>query len=144
MGAIGYEFLPTLRATVEYHHYFDKKARMADNKQELLSGDTNEYLAGIEWDAHKYITLSAGYQNTDYGLSDEFQTDTSFYCDSYSLGFGARINFNQAWSLDVAYFWTNYKDYTKESANYNGLPFAGTDVYSRSNKTFGLSLNYKF
>ena len=48
--------------------------------------------------------------------------------------------------LNVAYFWTTYSDYTKE--NPRGLDGAmasmDKDVYSRTNKVFGVSVNYKF
>ena len=151
--AAGYEILPNLRASVEYHFFDDKHAGMAPvtladgttvGKQKTLKHGTHEYLAGVEWDITKRLTVSGGFQKTNYGLSDDFQTDTSFYCDSYSLGFGARLNLNEAWSMDIAYFWTNYSDYTKETASYNGTGMAGTDTYSRTNKVFGLSLNYHF
>lgn len=53
---------------------------------------------------------------------------------------------SKALSLDVAYFWTTYSDYTKE--NPRGLDGAmasmDKDVYSRTNKVFGVSVNYKF
>lgn len=66
-------------------------------------------------------------------------------CSSYSLGFGARVHFNEALSMDVAYFWTSYSDYTKSEEAYYGIPkMKGTNVYSRTNKVFGLSLNYSF
>lgn len=142
--AAGYEILPTLRASVEYHFFDDKRAGMLNDRQKTLKHGTHEYLAGIEWDVIKYLTISGGFQKTDYGLSDNFQTDTSFYCSSYSLGFGARARLNDALSLDIAYFWTTYDDYTKTSADYNGTGMPGTDVYSRTNKVFGLSLNYHF
>lgn len=142
--AAGYEILPTLRASVEYHFFDDKRAGMLNDRQKTLKHGTHEYLAGIEWDIIKYLTISGGFQKTDYGLSDDFQTDTSFYCSSYSLGFGARARLSDALSLDIAYFWTTYDDYTKTSADYNGTGMPGTDVYSRTNKVFGLSLNYHF
>lgn len=142
--AAGYEILPTLRASVEYHFFDDKRAGMLNDRQKTLKHGTHEYLAGIEWDVIKYLTISGGFQKTDYGLSDDFQTDTSFYCSSYSLGFGARARLSDALSLDIAYFWTTYDDYTKTSADYNGTGMPGTDVYSRTNKVFGLSLNYHF
>lgn len=142
--AAGYEILPTLRASVEYHFFDDKRAGMLNDRQKILKHGTHEYLAGIEWDVIKYLTISGGFQKTDYGLSDDFQTDTSFYCSSYSLGFGARARLSDALSLDIAYFWTTYDDYTKTSADYNGTGMPGTDVYSRTNKVFGLSLNYHF
>lgn len=152
-AAISYEILPTLRASVEYHFFDDKHAGMANvtlpdgtsvAKQKTLKHGTHEYLAGMEWDITKRLTVSSGFQKTNYGLSNDFQTDTSFSCDSYSLGFGARVNLTQAWSIDVAYFWTHYNKYTKETDSYNGTGLKGTDIYNRTNKVFGLSLNYKF
>lgn len=142
--AAGYEILPNLRASVEYHFYDDKHAGMLNDRQKTLKHGTHEYLAGMEWDITKRLTVSGGFQKTNYGLSNDFQTDTSFSCDSYSLGFGARVNLTQAWSIDVAYFWTHYNKYTKETDNYNGTGLKGTDIYNRTNKVFGLSLNYKF
>ena len=142
--AAQYEILPTLRASVEYHFFDDKNAEMLNNRQKTLKHGTHEYLAGIEWDVIKRLTLSGGFQKTNYGLSDDFQTDTSFYCDSYSLGFGARVYLSQSLSMDIAYFWTNYSDYSKTTDNYNNTKLPGTDIYSRTNKVFGLSLNYNF
>lgn len=142
--AASYSILPTLRASVEYHFFDDKHAGMLNDRQKTLNHGTHEYLAGVEWDINKYLTVSGGFQKTNYGLSDSFQTDTSFYCDSYSLGFGARVNLNKSWSIDAAYFWTNYSDYEKKSTSYNGSQMPGSDLYSRTNKVFGVSLNYQF
>ena len=142
--AAAYEFLPVLRASVEYHFFDDKSAGMANGKQKFLTKGTNEYLAGIEWDVTKHLTLSCGGQITDYGLSDDYQTDTSFSCDSYTLGFGAKLNLTARAALNVGYMWTTYDDYTKKSQNYNNTGLSGTNVYSRTNKVFGASINYRF
>lgn len=148
--AANYQFLPSLNASVEYHHFFDKQAGMADDKQKTLKHGTSEYLAGVEWDIIKYLTVSGGFQYTNYGLSDDFQTDTSFSCDSYSLGFGAKVNITEKLSLNIAYFWTKYKDYNKYMSNYcnTSLPnmpeLSGTNVYKRTNKVFGLGVDYRF
>lgn len=150
-AALGYNILPTLRASIEYHHFFDKDAGMANNKQKLLTGNTQEYIAAVEWDVHKIVTVSGGYQKTDYGLSDGFQNDISFSCDSYAIGFGAAVKISPKLTMNLAYFWSNYDDYTKETAatgkvgsGYNGTGMAGTDVYSRTNKVFGIGIDYKF
>ena len=142
--AASYEFLPVLRASVEYHFFDDKSAGMAGGKQEFLTKGTNEYLAGIEWDVTKLLTLSCGGQITDYGLSDNYQSDTSFSCDSYTLGFGAKLNLTERAALNVGYMWTTYDDYTKKSQNYNNTGLSGTNIYSRTNKVFGASINYRF
>ena len=92
--------------------------------------------------------MSCGYQNTDYGLSDDYQTHTAFSCDSYSIGFGGAINVSEKVRLNLGYFWTTYKDYTKEVAagnpGYCNTTLPGKDVYSRTNKVFGIGIDYKF
>ena len=142
--AASYQFLPMLKASVEYHFFDDKKAGMAGGKQKSLERGTNEYLFGLEWDVIDRLTISGGAQITDYGLSDGFQSDVSFSCDSYSLGFGAKVMLSQKVALNVGYMWTNYRDYTKKSEDYCGTKLPGVNVYSRTNKVFGLSLDYAF
>lgn len=140
-AAVGYEILPSLRASVEYHHFFDKAAGMANDKQKALKHGTHEVLVGAEWDITKRLTISGGYQNTDYGLADDFQSDISFSCDSYSLGFGAAVKMTEHLTMNIAYFWTNYKDYNKASETALGV---SATTYSRTNKVFGLGVDYKF
>lgn len=153
--AIGYKFTPHFRATAEYHHYDDKHASMANipgtttGKQHALTHGTNEFLGGAEWDISKQITISAGIQHTDYGLSNDFQSDTSFSCDSYSIGFGGAVKLMPNLTMNIAYFWTDYSDYTKSvaassSGGYNNTTMAGVDVYSRTNKVFGVGFDFKF
>ena len=48
-----------------------------------ISG-TQKNIAVLASDLPK--ALEDGVQFTDYGLSDDYQSDTSFSCDSYSLG----------------------------------------------------------
>ncbi|MDR0973997.1 MAG: hypothetical protein LBM61_08460 [Prevotellaceae bacterium] len=140
--AAGYEFLPNLRAGIEYHHFYDRKAGMgAAHKEQYLTGGTNEYLGGVEWDINDRFTVSGGYQKTDYGLSDEFQSDLSFSLDSYSIGLGGAIRLNESLRLNVAYFWTTYDDYVND-ATANGV--TNVDTYSRTNKVFGIGIDYTF
>lgn len=145
--AAGYEFIPNrLRGTVEYHFYDDRHAEMAGDRQKALRHGTHEVLAGVEWDINRTFTVSCGFQNTDYGLSDDFQTHTSFSCDSYSIGFGGAVNINSHMKLNVGYFFTNYKKYNRTQEHYLNNPQmpAGSDTFSRTNKVFGIGLDYKF
>lgn len=141
---VSYEILPVLRASVGYHHFFDTHAKMANNKQDFLTQGTNEYLGGIEWDVCKWAQVSAGMQRTKYGLGDDYMSDMSFTTSSYSFGFGAGFNLTEDLKINVAYFWTNYEDYTKNMDKYNGQAFPGTDVFTRTNKVFGIGLDYRF
>jgi long-chain fatty acid transport protein len=83
-------------------------------------------------------------QRTDYGISDDYQQNTSFACDSYSIGVGGAWNINDKMRLNVSYFCSLYSDYTKEQSQYQGLPYAGSDTYSRTNHVIGVGLDYKF
>ncbi len=142
--AAGYEFTPKLRATLEYHFFDDKNAKMAGDRQEELKHGTHEFLAGVEYDINEKFTISCGGQRTDYGLSDGYQQNTSFACDSWSVGLGGAWNINEKIRLNAGYFITLYSDYTKQQDNYLGTPYAGKDVYSRTNNVIGIGIDYKF
>ena len=135
--AVGYEITPKLRATGEFHFFDDKNAKMADNRQEEPTHGTYEVLLGAEYDINEKFTVSLGGQRTDYGLSDNYQQDTSFACDSYSIGLGGAWNINEKIRLNAGYFISIYSDYTKTSA-------IGQETFSRTNNVIGLGIDYKF
>ena len=137
-----YNILNKVRVMAGWNCYFDKQAGMSGGKEKFLDHNTHEITLGAEWDINDRLTVSGGYQNTDYGTTDAFQSDLSFHCDSYSLGFGAKMKIRKNLAVEAAYFWTNYKDYTKESADYNGTGIPGKDVLARTNRVFGLGVTY--
>lgn len=134
--AAGYEFSPKFRAALEYHFFDDKNAKMAGDRQNELTHGTHEILAGVEYDINEKFTVSCGGQRTDYGLSDGYQQDTSFACDSYSVGLGGAWNINEKMRLNVSYFCSLYSDYQKQ-ASY------GLETFSRTNHVIGVGLDYK-
>jgi len=135
--AAGYDFSDRLRATLEYHFFDDKNAKMAGNRQEHLEHGTHEILAGVEYDINDRFTVSCGGQRTDYGLSDNYQQDTSFACDSWSIGLGGAWNINEKLRLNAGYFITLYTDYDKPTSY-------GSEIFSRTNNVIGVGLDYKF
>ena len=135
--AAGYEFTPKLRAALEYHFFDDKNAKMGGDRQKELTHGTHEILAGVEYDINNQFTVSCGGQRTDYGLSDGYQQNTSFACDSYSVGLGGAWNINEKLRLNASYFCSLYSDYEKQAAY-------GTETYSRTNHVIGLGFDYKF
>lgn len=142
--AAQYEFTPQLRAAAEYHFFDDKNARMAGDRQEQLEHGTHEFLLGAEYDIDDRFTVSCGGQRTDYGLSDSYQSNTSFACDSYSIGLGGAMNLTDNIRLNVSYFCSLYSKYKVESASYLGTPYTGSDTYSRTNHVIGIGIDYKF
>jgi len=148
--AVGYNFTPQLRAALEYHFFDDKHARMYGDRQKELTHGTHEILAGVEYDINDKFTVSCGGQRTDYGLSDGYQQNTSFACDSYSVGLGGAWNINEKLRLNVSYFCSLYSDYDKVTVDksmgggYQGTPYGATETYSRTNHVIGVGLDYKF
>ena len=141
--AIGYEFEKNVRATLEYHFFDDKNAKMANDRQEHLTHGTHEFLAGIEGDINDRWTLSCGVQRTDYGLSDDYEQNTSFACDSYSIGLGAAVKLTDKIRLNAGYFCSIYEDYEKQCVPTRD-GYAGTENYSRTNHVIGLGVDFKF
>ena len=150
--AVGYEFSDKLRATAEYHFYDDKHAKMGNNRHEELTGGTNEFLLGAEYDINDKFTVSLGGQRTDYGQSDKFQTNTSFACDSWSIGLGGAVNLTEKIRLNAGYFITLYSNYDKSFAagnpaageGYYGTGFEAKETYSRTNNVVGVGIDFKF
>lgn len=142
-----YEVLDNLRLLAGFHYYFDKDARMANNKQRLLSSNTREYLTGIEWDIKTGITVSMGAQRTQYGLGDgSYLSDLSFVTSSYSFGVGAKIKVAKNADLNVAYFFTKYEKFNKEyettaKTGTQEVKMLNTDEFTRTNKVFGVGLD---
>ena len=134
--AIGAQWSPVddIRLNVGWHHFFDKKAKWYNNTQELLDHDTNEYLAGAEWDINDRFTISGGLQMTRYGLSDQYMNDMSFVVNSISLGFGANYKASDKVTLKAGYFQTNYDHYKRE--NYPAEGFS--DDFTRTNRVLGI------
>jgi long-chain fatty acid transport protein len=135
--AAGYELTPSLRATAEFHFFDDKNAKMGGDRQDKLTHGTYEVQLGVEYDINEQFTVSLGGQRTDYGLSDGYQQDTSFACDSYSIGLGGKWNINEKVALNAGYFITLYSDYTKQAAY-------GQETFSRTNNVIGLGVDLKF
>ncbi len=149
--AVGYEITDRLRATAEYHFFDDKNAKMAGDRQDELTGGTNEFLLGLEYDINDKFTVSCGGQRTDYGLADNYQQNTSFACDSWSVGLGGAWNISEKIRLNAGYFITIYGNYEKNfkagtpgTGGYYATGYAAKETYSRTNNVIGIGMDFKF
>lgn len=142
---LGAEYAPIrkLRLDAGFHYYFDKQAKTYGNRHKQLDHGTWEVLAGAEYDINKTFTVSAGWQKTQYGITDDYMDDKSFVVSSNTLGLGANIRVAQRVSLDVSYFHTFYKHKktTVSYANGNGTFNDYTADYTRQNNVAGIGVN---
>lgn len=137
---LGVEYSPikSLRISGGFHHYHDKAAKGAATN---VDQNTIEGLFGIEYDAHKVVTISAGVQRTNYGFSDAQIKDTNFNLDSWCLGVGAQFNCTDFMKINVGYFHSFYQDRNVENANEIQTL---SNNYNRKNDLVGASLDFKF
>lgn len=137
--AVGVEYSPinTVRVDASFKTYFEKSA--VDHRKMDQLGNTLEACLGVEYDVHKFITLSASWQSTNYNMKDAYMNDLSFNLSSNSLGVGVRLHPAKLFNIDLGYMHTFYKDITVADAK------AGkTDTYSRKNNVIGLGVNIDF
>ena len=136
-----YSPIDQVRIMAGWHYYFDKAAKQYGGKQHKIDKNTQEFSAGVEWDCCKWVTISGSWQNTRYGLGDEYMNDLSFNLSNNMIGGGVRINATEKIHIDLGYMHTLYKDKTITTATAAG---AKTDKYHRSNRVFGVGLNLDF
>jgi len=140
-AGVQYSPIQSLRLQAGFHHFGDKNATQYGNKQELIDGNTWELTAGIEYDVCPWLTLSCGWQKTNYNLSDSYMNDLSFVTNSNSWGCGARVNLGEKWAIDLGFMQTLYEDREVTTATAAGNK---VDLYSRTNRVLGIGVNYCF
>jgi long-subunit fatty acid transport protein len=147
------EPLKGLRFDVGYHHFYDRQARKTyfdangnrhDDKNQMLSHGTNEWLVGAEYDfgKDKRWTVSGGIQTTNYGNTDEYMSDISFVTNSWSFGTGVKYKINDKMAVNVGYFQTNYRDYN-QAADYRDAA-GSNNQFTRRNRVFAAGLDIDF
>ena len=143
---IGYSPVDAVRVNVGFHWFDDKNATSYNNRNKELKRGTLEYNAGVEVDVNKKITLSTGWQNTNYGLSDEYMDDKSFVVSSNSAAIGGVYHINKKMDLNVAYFHTFYQH--KKTSETVQLAADKSIVYNsdytRNNNVFAVGLDINF
>lgn len=159
-----YSPIDEVRFNAGGHYFFDKQAKKYGDTQKLLDHGTWEVTLGAEVDFAKNWTVSAGWQNTNYGNTDSYMKDISFATNSNSIGVGVKWQINKTVGVEAGYFHTFYQTYEKNSMNYNNASnivalaageetanalvasgaLQGKDKFTRTNRVFGLGVTLDF
>ena len=144
---VGYSPIDELRINVGFHWFDDYNATSYNNRnKKLKKRGTLEFNAGVEYDVNKKITVSTGWQNTNYGLTDEYMDDKSFVVGSNSVGLGGVYHITKKLDFSVAYFHTFY-DHVKTSETVTLAPGVSNTYntdYTRNNSAFAAGVNITF
>ena len=143
---VGYTPVDALRINAGFHYFYDRQATAYKHREDKLKRGTIEWNAGVEYDASKLITVSAGWQNTNYGLTDEYMDDKSFVVSSNSVGAGAVMHLTKKMDLNVAYFHTFYgHKKTTETVTLSETVKANYSAdYTRNNNVWAVGIDIKF
>lgn len=95
---------------------------------------------------NKKITVSTGWQNTNYGLTDEYMDDKSFVVGSNSVGLGGVYHITKKLDFSVAYFHTfyNHVKTSEEVTLAPGKTVTYNSDYTRNNSAFAAGVNITF
>ena len=144
---VGYSPIDELHINVGFHWFDDYNATSHNNRNKLLKKrGTLEFNAGVEYDVTKKITVSTGWQNTNYGLTDKYMDDKSFVVSSNSVGVGGVYHITKKLDFTVAYFHTFY-NHVKTSETVTLAPGVSNTYnsdYTRSNNAFAAGVNITF
>lgn len=140
---VGYSPVDQVRINAGFHYFFDCQATAYNDRHKLLDRGTIEWNAGVEVDASKLITVSCGWQNTNYGITDEYMDDKSFVTSSNSIGAGACLHVSPKVDVNIAYFTTLYgHKKTSETDAMTQQPY--TADYTRTNNVFAVGVDFRF
>lgn len=144
---VGYSPIDELRINVGFHWFDDYNATSYNNRNKLLKKrGTLEFNAGVEYDVTKKITVSTGWQNTNYGLTDKYMDDKSFVVGSNSVGLGGVYHITKKLDFTVAYFHTfyNHVKTSEEVTLAPGKTVTYNSDYTRNNNAFAAGVNITF
>jgi long-chain fatty acid transport protein len=138
---VEYALMPQLRAHFSYNLTFDKNANW-DGREKFVDSNSYDYAIGIEYDLTKAISVSAGYLRTKYGLSADYQEDSSFELSSHAFAFGGRIRLGDKLDIDLGGMLVNYQDFSK-TISY-GVFGSYPEKYQQATSGFSIGLGYHF
>jgi long-chain fatty acid transport protein len=144
-GGADYRIFDKLKISGSFNLYMDKKVNWGKNiylQDRTIDKNYLELAFGAEYKLTDNFALSAGYLNSNTGVSEQYQSDFSFSNDSYTTGLGFQWNMNKRLVFDAGLMLTTYKNSTKTFTE--AAPIGTyTETYSKDTFTFALGIGYK-
>lgn len=148
-GGADYQVTDKLKASGSFNLYFDKNVDWGPNvymQQRTIDKNYLELALGLEYKITDNFAVSAGYLNSNTGVTKQYQSDFSYSNDSYTGGLGFQWNINERLVLDAGAMLTTYKDDTKTfDSTFDPLAANGSynETYGKDTFTFAFGIGYK-
>lgn len=144
-GGADYQVTDKLKVSGSFNVYMDKNVNWGKNvylEERTIDKNYVELAFGAEYKLSDKFAISAGYMNSNTGVSEQYQSDFSYSNDSYTTGLGFQWNLNEKLVLDAGMMLTTYKDDTKTFTE--AAPFGTyTETYAKDTFTIGFGIAYK-
>ncbi|MDP2336985.1 MAG: hypothetical protein Q8N05_11175 [Bacteroidota bacterium] len=144
-GGADYKILSNLKISGSFDIYLDKNVNWGKNiylQNRTIDKNYVELALGLEYNLNDKFAISAGYLNSNTGVSEQYQSDFSYSNDSYTAGLGFQWNLNKKLVLDAGMMLTTYKDANKSFTE--PAPFGTySETYGKDTFTFAFGLGYK-
>ena len=144
-GGADYQVTDKLKLSGSFTQFMDKNVNWGKNvylQDRTIDKNFLELSFGAEYKLTDNFAVSAGYMNSNTGVSEQFQSDFSFSDDSYTTGLGFQWNMNKRLVLDAGMMLTTYKNSTK---TFTEAAPIGTykETYGKDTFTFAFGIGYK-
>ena len=144
-GGADYQLLDKLKISGSFNVYLDKNVDWGNSiygVHRTIDKNYVELAFGAEYKLTNKFAVSAGYLNSNTGVSEQYQSDFGFSNDSYTTGLGLQWKLDERLTLDAGMMLTTYKDYTKTFVD--AAPF-GTyhETYGKDTFTVAFGIAYK-
>lgn len=149
--AAGADYMITdkLKASGSFTMFLDKNISWGGNvyeQERTIDKNFLEMAFGLEYKLTDNFALSAGYMNSNTGVSEQYQSDFSYSNDSYTVGAGFQWNINDRLVFDAGAMLSTYKDETKTfTADFDELAqkFGSYDeIYGKDTFAFAFGIGY--
>jgi opacity protein-like surface antigen len=147
---INYAATPEFRIALGGHYYWDQAAMYGkklngiyvDNK-DLLTDNSWELAAGLEFDVSPKVTISGGYLMTASSPTLAYQSDLSYSLRTSSVAIGALGHINEALAVEIGFMYTSYNEDEKDSFV---SPIGSTykEIYRKKTLTAAIGVSYSF
>jgi long-subunit fatty acid transport protein len=142
-----YKLTKDLNFSVSYNNYNDKGVDWGKNiygEPRTIDHNAWELAVGMQRTMCKGVAISVGYLHTDMGVSQQFNSDFSYYSHSNTLGAGFQFKPMDSLTIDVGALFTNYQTASKPFKDANPAVGNYVELYDKQNVGFAIGLGYHF
>lgn len=142
-----YKVNQDLNFSVSYNNYNDKGVDWGKNiygQPRTIEDNCWELAIGAQRTLCKGVAISVGYLHTEMGVSEQFNSDFSYYSNSNTFGGGFEIKPIANLTIDLGMLVTSYQPASKSFKDTNPAVGNYVEMYDKKNLGFAIGLGYHF